>query len=809
MQRIWGPALVVLQIIGVGLNAEAQVGGRVDGTVRDGQDLALPGATVVLRTGAGSVAALTVTDRRGEFTVDEVAPGDYVLGVSLLGFTTHEETVAVSADGAQVAVVLTVGSFTQEVTVSALMPGLATELVTSANRIERQVARDLAQSLRSHPGVTAVRRGSVNLDPSVRGLYAEQIGVFVDGTRTFAAGPARMDSGLSHVSPHALQALRVVRGPYALTWGAGALSAIRAETFRPEYRAGPLEVNGRGGYNFRGNGASSDGFGSVYGSSERFRFLLQANARIGGDYTDGNGTTVQGDYESLDSRWGFGARLSARTQLDYSGGIQHQNDLDYPGRILDATFFRTQSHALEIAHRRETGLLSEVGAQVYVNAKDHLMNNHNKPSALPNPQRTPPFPIRIDLPATADTVGGRFHVALEDPAGRLRHRFGGDFYRLGQEATQSVSNRSTGAIHVDRHPVWPEARLTNGGVYAQTVYERGRGAVAGTVRVDHERARVGDVTMFFAHNGTPPYALDRETGRFPCVTATCLQPGGMPGHGMGSGLVSGDHLAQSNTNLSAAGNATFRVTDTWLLTAGVGRVARNPSALERFADRFPAVKFQTSAEFVGNPSLVPEQSLEYNVATTLAVRGATLGLDAFVRRISDYITVAPDPNVAKRLPLSPETVFRYVQADEARFAGFDATAEAPAGPWLDLRASWSYVRAEDVLFGEPVFGVPPFEQRYAVELHNPARTRRVELVVTSTAAQEQVAARRLETMTAGWTTIDLLADVETPAGVTLRAGVHNLTDTYYVNHLNSLNPFTLQRIAEVGRSVYVGTEFAF
>ena len=51
----------------------------------------------------------------------------------------------------------------------------------------------------------------------MRGLYAEQIGVFVDGTRTFAAGPARMDSGLSHVSPHALQALRVVRGRYALT----------------------------------------------------------------------------------------------------------------------------------------------------------------------------------------------------------------------------------------------------------------------------------------------------------------------------------------------------------------------------------------------------------------------------------------------------------------------------------------------------------------------------------------------------------------------------------------------------------------
>ncbi|MCY4511117.1 MAG: hypothetical protein OXG35_29770 [Acidobacteria bacterium] len=31
----------------------------------------------------------------------------------------------------------------------------------------------------------------------------------------------------------------------------------------------------------------------------------------------------------------------------------------------------------------------------------------------------------------------------------------------------------------------------------------------------------------------------------------------------------------------------------------------------------------------------------------------------------------------------------------------------------------------------------------------------------------------------------------------------------YVNHLNSFNPFTRLRIAELGRSVYVGTEMGF
>ena len=305
---------------------------------------------------------------------------------------------------------------------SALMPEVATELVSPASEIERRVAQDLAQSLRSHAGVTALRRGAINLDPSVRGLYAEQIGVFVDGTRTFAAGPARMDSALSHISPHALQSLRVVRGPYALTWGAGTLSAIQAETFKPAFGSGDFRLGGRAGYNYGSNGGANDGFASLHGSSDRVRFAFQHNTRIGSDYTDGSGDTVPGDYESFDTRWDLGGRLGRRTLLEYSGGFQRQNDIDYPGRLLDATFFETQSHALEFSHAPAEGVLTEIVGRAYANLKDHLMNNDNKPTASRNHQRTPALPIRVDLPAAAETVGGRFPRRPADRASSLQAR---------------------------------------------------------------------------------------------------------------------------------------------------------------------------------------------------------------------------------------------------------------------------------------------------------------------------------------------------------------------------------------------------
>ena len=811
--------------------AQARDGVPVTGTVTDAQALPLPGTAVVLSTRSGAFVDSAITDGEGQYELAEVMPGEYVLRATLLGFAPRAAALRLAGDPLDIPITLEVRSFTQEVTVSALMPEVATEFVVAASDIERRVTQDLAQSLRSHAGVTALRRGAINLDPSVRGLYAEQIGVFVDGTRTFAAGPARMDSGLSHVSPHALQALRVVRGPYALTWGAGTLSAIRAETFRPAFSGGGLELGGRAGYNYGANGSASDAFASLHGSSDRFRFAVQHNTRTGDDYTDGNGDRVEGDYESFDTRWTTGVRIGSRTRVEYSGGFQRQNDIDYPGRILDATFFETQSLAVEFSHEAGGGILRELAGQVYLNDKSHLMNNDNKPTALPNPHRTPPFAIRVDLPASARTLGGRFHAALGN--GPLRYKLGFDAYRLRQEATQTVSDRDTGMALHDRHPVWPDADLTNTGAYAQVLFEQGRSTIGGTVRVDREQARIGQVTSFFARNAIPAYGLLAIHGRFHCVTELCghggaghgtresdhemesghgMEAGDGAGHGNGQGaamLVPGDEFAQENTNVSAAANASLRLTDGWLVTLGIGRAVRSPSALERYADRFPAVKFQTAAEFVGNPALVPEKSLELNAGTSLFAGQASFDVDVFLRHVDDYITVAPDPNLGRRLPLSPDRVFRYVQADAARFAGVDLRARSGAGPWIDLRGSWSFVRAEDLLFNEPLFGVPPFEQQYALDLHNPSRTRWFEVLVTNTAAQSRVAATRFELPTAGWTTIDLMAGAELVEGLTLRAGIQNLTNEFYVNHLNSLNPFTGQRIAEVGRTAYVGAELGF
>jgi outer membrane receptor protein involved in Fe transport len=86
-----------------------------------------------------------------------------------------------------------------------------------------------------------------------------------------------------------------------------------------------------------------------------------------------------------------------------------------------------------------------------------------------------------------------------------------------------------------------------------------------------------------------------------------------------------------------------------------------------------------------------------------------------------------------------------------------------------------------------------------------------ELELTAVGEQTRVATARLESPTEGWQRLDFRAGLAPGAlrGLVIRLGVRNLTDETYATHLNTLNPFTRERILEPGRAFYVGVEYGF
>ena len=637
------------------------------------------------------------------------------------------------------------------------------------------------------PGVGAVRRGPVGLDPVVRGLRESQVGVYVDGMRTMPAGPARMDSPLSHSGPSTMRSVEIVKGPYALTWGAGNMSAIRVET--NGLWAGPpglLHGQVQSGYDTNLNSCETTATAS--GERGSWAYRLDGAWRQGDDYRSGAGAEVPADFLNREARGKLGYRLNSNSRLSVAGGYQQQNGVDYPGRLLngassDDASFQSGRGRVRYEYEADAGLLRSLEAQAYGYQTLHVMNNRNKPTyeagQFPDGSMRPP--LRVAVNAEIQTVGGRLATELM-PTSDLRLTLGGDAYRAYREATRPFKVIMDGEPMVppfyESDQIWPGVTTLDAGLFAQATRLFGPVEASGTVRTDFVWAGADE---------------NRVTDVYLDVADATL-----------------DELDQQEVNLSGALMLSASLSDTWSLSVGGGTAVRTASALERYADRFPANKAQTSAEFIGDPTLRPERSWQADVELEARYPKLSLKLSGFARRIENYITLTGAPDVEPMLPLPifADGPFRYANG-EATFYGGEASAGYALSDPLTVSLKASYLWGQNETTGQPALGVAPPSADLGLRYEPTSEGFFVEGAVRAAAEQERVATVLGETPTEGHVAIDLKGGLEVGRGVSLEGGVTNLTDAGYVNHLNATNPYTGRPIFEPGRVFFAGLQLAF
>ncbi len=238
----------------------------------------------------------------------------------------------------------------------------------------------------------------------------------VDGTRTLAAGPARMDSELSHIAPGNVDSVEVVTGPYALAEGAGAMGAILVRSAEIPSRSA-RRLGGRLGTGWRSNGTGRMGQASIDAGNPAFGFSLRASGDLLDDYRAGRSgdvpaIRVPGDAATHQ----FGAKARLRPVIDQeilvSGFYDEQTGVEYPGRLLTAEHFLLRGWRASCRVAKWDGLLTALKLVAYLNKKSHRMSNRGKPTAVQMPGRRPPFALDVSLPAESDTVGGAGRVEL-------------------------------------------------------------------------------------------------------------------------------------------------------------------------------------------------------------------------------------------------------------------------------------------------------------------------------------------------------------------------------------------------------------
>jgi len=739
-------------------SAAAQETGDVVGrVVVSGTTDPVASALVEVRETGMRVAA----DANGRFHLARLRPGRFTVSVAAIGFQSADTAITVRAGAtANLSVELVIEPIqVTGIVVSVLRPDLRRASLVEQQAVREANPRDPGELLREVSGVDAARRGALGLDPNVQGLVETEVASFVDGERRFPAGPARMDSPLTHVDALAYRSIEVVKGPYALTWGAGSLSAIRATTEPlPPERSGALHGNVTAGYDSNVNGAETSV--GLVGRSETVSYWGFGAYRQGDDYKDGNGDVVQGGYKSWEARGKLGFELGQASRLVVGGGYQDQGPIDYPGRILNADFFRTWNASADYSLAGRTGgSLRGLDVNAYVNDVEHGMTNQGKPSALMND-------IRID--AETRVAGGR--VAARLVADGWEIEAGGDIYSANRKAVRHIRMSETGMLMLE-DLVWPDVTTDAGGIFV-----RGDRAFSGvldlsaTVRLDLAGSKADTASDWFLANV-------------------------------------GSDLSSSSTDLSGAATIGFHASPNWNLFASAGSAVRTPDASELYSDRFPASRAQFAAEFVGNPELRPERSTQLDVGFDRSHSILRLQGSVFARNISDYITLELtdfDP----KLPISPDDVYQYVNG-QAVFWGFEAAAGILVARDWTLNLRTDYLWGEDRELDEPAYGIIPWRATAGIRYEEYRRRFNGEGILKVVGKQDRVASSRGETPTDGYVTADLRFGWKVTDMLLLRFGAQNLFDEFYVNHLNSKNPFTGEQIPEAGRILYINLGVSF
>lgn len=259
---------------------------------------------------------------------------------------------------------------------------------------------------------------------------------------------------------------------------------------------------------------------------------------------------------------------------------------------------------------------------------------------------------------------------------------------------------------------------------------------------------------------------------------------------------------------------------------GFGYAMRPPTLTELYSDGPLVGVLQPGINrVIGDARLDPEKLTQFDVGLRGDYQWIKGSINGFYAWINDYITY--DLNDQNRGAI---TQVIFTNTDRATLAGGEAYLQMEATSWLTPYANLSYVQGRDLTLRdfrrnpntessrrsagvetEPLPGIPPMQYRYGFRVHESVDLQQnprwsVELALRSVLTQNLVATSLGELPTGGFTIVDIRAYWQVTDRLLVNAGVENVGDKLYREHLDPLAGGLLYR---PGTNYYFSTQYKY
>ncbi|MBN1144901.1 MAG: TonB-dependent receptor [Bacteroidales bacterium] len=696
-----------------------------------------------------------------------------------------------------------------EVTVSSLrfnrkVKDLPTPLaVVGTYDYKSRSALTLSDVLRSQPGIAMGSDGVWATNVTIRGLNENRLVTLIDGHRVETA--TDLTASFSMVDVNDIERVEVIKGAQSSLYGTGAMGGIVNVITRDGHFAEKPYISGN----------LTSGFASANKLFTEHADITAGAAkwylRVSGTYGNADDIrTPEGElpnsqyaYNNVALKAGFKPRDNHLFKVQYQRNWN--TNVGIPGGSAfagpaEATYTDIGRHLLAASYE-----ITELSGQLaslklsyftqYIRRDVDMLPNTVTEATLPNGnlQRTTP--------------------TLVTPIGK--HLTNG----LQLQSTWHFASNQTLVAGID---AWARRLTTDRTKYITAEVFNPQGTLLVTNHLERGETPIPESTF-----GSAGFFMQHELrlpNRFTLITGGRIDGvyiGNKQGLDVDYLVVNGTRndspanqrvtFEKGNENSfswSANAGMLYGISENTDITLNLARSFRAPSLEERF-------KYIDLGNFVrlGDPALEPESGYNADLGFRVWKPGFTFQAGIFVNRLTNLIVETPgefiytlntgtDEVVTDTLPALVNT-----NVSKALLYGFDYELQAKLCKGFVLLHSASFVRGRDTEADANLPQIPPANGRLGIRYTHQG-IGSAELAVTGALDQEKTAENEQET--GGYTRLDLMLRTDRihlgPLALELFAGIDNITDKSYTNHL-STNRGSIS--VEPGRNIYVRLNLAF
>ncbi len=767
------------------LPAISFAGNVLKGKISDSHGVSLPGAIVEitdLKTGAAA-------DTAGNYIIDNLPKGTYLVEVHELGFSTITQAVTINGITHKDFVLNESVIEKNEVVVTG--SSLATEERKSLTPISSLSLKEMTQNAYTNvidaisdlPGVTALTTGPSVSKPIIRGLGYNRIITLNDGVRQ--EGQQWGDEHGIEIDDYNVTRIEVLKGPASLAYGSDALAGVVNIISNPEIPEGRIIGNVTTNYQ------TNNGMGAVHvnlgGNQNGISWNAYATEKEAHDYSDKYDGSVfdtrfhntnYGASAGINKSWGS-SRLSL-TIFDEKTGI--------PSGVRDTTPGANLGHFLKDVNAGGQDVLqltTKADNTDYSMAVPYQHIQHEKlvwdnNIYLGNGGRIGitlgyQHNTRMEFDDVTQPNTPGLSLLLQTATYDLKYYL--PTLIKGWQISTGLNGMSQWNTNEGSEYLIPNYQLFDGGVYAMAKKDWKKWTVSGGIRYDIRLMQAFEQTEFAL------YRQSMSTVPFQVF----------------------NNFKETFSNVSGSVGAGYNINDKTILKFNFAKGYRAPNIAELGAD---GVHDGTARYEYGNTSLTPENSLQTDLGISWSTKHVLINASLFDNYIKNFIYIRKLESangVTDSIPAynnaTGYSAFIYNQGD-ANLYGGELYVDLHPHPfdWLHLENTISYVRGNLIHSVDGTNNLPYMPPaRWLIELRAQSksltryfRNAYAKVGVDLNSAQNNVfTAYNTETTTPGYTLLGAGIGADVTNGkkntlFTLTLSGQNLTDVSYQNALSRL-----------------------